>query len=189
MLSRDFKEAVRLFEAGVKDIYYSNLLKEEDWRELDRLGYDVIKVHGNTIHSFVCKNMGALIELNNSGVVHTLMMDRRDNDYHHKLGLLLGFPPEASRVFADKNHPDWEDINLKIDYCDGMAFRSFRSTVLKDIEFLLTNKKPISNKYFNIVISKDISRTNRHLVETRVCVDKPIPLDDILEMVKENLLN
>ena len=150
------QEVLESFTSGVKNIAVGNI--EDREREI-LLAQGYIIEDNATMGSFICKDETALDILKDSRIYKEYFSKEEAQKpvwFIKDLGLILGYPPEAVKVFDDIN-TDWSSP-IMVNYC-GLIFRSFENTLAEDIHWLFKNK-PVEEKHFSLMISFEAEYTN-----------------------------
>lgn len=181
------KDIPKLFEMGMKDIYFSSVREgqQDIIEEILALDYQSMFIPTDgSIKVFICKNVEALTRLIGSDVYKD-MVAGEPLIHHKELGILLGFPPGAASRFGKVD----AEKSFGVHYC-GLVFASYEETLLDDIIWLLTHKPPTENNAIDLIIDKF---KHNHVVEfVEMLRFKPITTssnaDEILDAIKETFL-
>ena len=130
------------FEKGIKDVIFDTSSKEPP-SEIE--GYPVVSIydkHQKNYKWFICKNDIAVKKVLYSAPFKTLV-ERSESegrvplgkDFEEDLGILLGFPPSASKRFSKLGNGEVEG-RLSINV-EGMIFVTYEQTIADDINWLL----------------------------------------------------
>lgn len=176
------------FKSGSRDIVHGGI-NECEKQQLLSEGYIILESDISWV--FICKDINAANRLKSSRLYEYYMSKKNGNviiptwSATAELGLLLGYPPRAVEVF-DSNHPDWKYPPMLINYC-GIIFKTFRSTIIYDIEWLY-KYKPVDEEDFSLTLwKKDGWFVVDGIPIYSITVEKGITQHNVLQFIRNSL--